>query len=56
MKERYPFKEDVVYRPGKWSTMEKGIQYLRELAMLEVIYGDLDNEQLSKEPDEVKCM
>ncbi|KAK4808523.1 hypothetical protein QYF61_009826 [Mycteria americana] len=26
MKERYPFKEDVVYCPGKWTTMEKGIQ------------------------------
>ncbi|KAK4823308.1 hypothetical protein QYF61_000521 [Mycteria americana] len=32
-----------------------GIQYLRELAVLEVIYDDLDNEQLSKDPDEVKC-
>ncbi|KAK4807032.1 hypothetical protein QYF61_000361 [Mycteria americana] len=55
MKERYPFKEDVIYHPGKWTTMERGIQYLRELAMLEVIYGDLDNEQLSKDPDEVRC-
>ncbi|KAK4806889.1 hypothetical protein QYF61_012610 [Mycteria americana] len=55
MKERYPFKEDVVYRPGKWTTMEKSIQYLRELAMLGVTYGDLDNEQLSKDPDEVQC-
>ncbi|KAK4829274.1 hypothetical protein QYF61_002666 [Mycteria americana] len=33
--------------------MEKGIQYLRELAVLEVIYGDLDNKQLFKDPDEV---
>ncbi|KAK4806132.1 hypothetical protein QYF61_001055 [Mycteria americana] len=55
MKERDPFKEDVLYRPGKWTTMERGIQYLRELAVLEVIYGDLDNEQLSKDPDEVQC-
>ncbi|KAK4813981.1 hypothetical protein QYF61_003814 [Mycteria americana] len=55
MKERYPFKEDVTYHPGKWTTMEKGIQYLRELAMLEGIYGDLDNEQLSKNPNEVPC-
>ena len=54
MKERDPFKEDVVYRPGKWTTMEKGIQYLWELAVLEVIYGDLDNKQLSKDPDEVR--
>ncbi|KAK4826693.1 hypothetical protein QYF61_010702 [Mycteria americana] len=55
MKERYPFREDVICHPGKWTTMERGIQYLRELAMLEVIYGDLDNEQLSKDPDEVSC-
>ncbi|KAK4818601.1 hypothetical protein QYF61_015463 [Mycteria americana] len=53
IKERYPFKEDVVYHPGKWTTMEKGIQYLRELAMLEVIYGDLDNVQSPKDPDEL---
>ncbi|KAK4821357.1 hypothetical protein QYF61_018895 [Mycteria americana] len=37
------------------TTMERGIQYLRELAMLEMIYGDLDNEQLPKDPDEVQC-
>ncbi|KAK4811079.1 hypothetical protein QYF61_016365 [Mycteria americana] len=55
MKERYPFKEDDVYCPRKWTTMEKGIQYLRELAMLEVIYGDLDDERLPKDPDEVQC-
>ncbi|KAK4811243.1 hypothetical protein QYF61_022140 [Mycteria americana] len=55
MKERYPFKEDVVYRPGKWTTMERGIQYLRELAVLEAIYGDLDDERLPKDPDEFRC-
>ncbi|KAK4807210.1 hypothetical protein QYF61_024330 [Mycteria americana] len=54
MKERYPFKEDVICHPGKWTTMERGIQYLRELAMLEVVCGDLNNKQLSKDPDEVK--
>ncbi|KAK4820990.1 hypothetical protein QYF61_009456 [Mycteria americana] len=52
MKERYPFKEDVIYRPGKWTTMERGIQYLRALAMLEVICGDLDNKpDENNEPD-----
>ncbi|KAK4807223.1 LOW QUALITY PROTEIN: hypothetical protein QYF61_024343 [Mycteria americana] len=53
MNERYPFKEAVICHPGKWTTMERGIQYLKELAMLEVVYGDLNNEQLSKHPDEV---
>lgn len=27
----------------------------KELAMLEVIYDDLDNDQISKDPDEVRC-
>ena len=35
--------------------MERGIQYLRELAMLEVIYNDPGNEQLPTDPDEVQC-
>ncbi|KAK4808525.1 hypothetical protein QYF61_009828 [Mycteria americana] len=26
MKERYPFQEDVVYCPGKWTTMQRSIQ------------------------------
>ncbi|KAK4823249.1 hypothetical protein QYF61_000216 [Mycteria americana] len=38
--------------PGKWTTMERCIQYLRESAVLEVIYGDLDDEQLPKDPYE----
>ena len=37
MKERYSFKEDLAYFPGKWTTMEKDIQYLRELDVLEVL-------------------
>ncbi|KAK4832073.1 hypothetical protein QYF61_020629 [Mycteria americana] len=56
MKEKHPFKEDVIYHPGKWTTTERGIQRVRELAMLEVIYGDLDNKQVSKDPDEVWCI
>ncbi|XP_074909170.1 ubiquitin carboxyl-terminal hydrolase 4 isoform X3 [Buteo buteo] len=51
VKERYPFKEDITCYPGKWTTMERGIQYLRELAVLEVIY----NERLPRDPDEVQC-
>ena len=55
MKERYPFKADVIYRSGKWAAMEKGIQYLREVAVLEVIYGDLDDQQSSIDRDEAQC-
>lgn len=34
VKERYFFKEDVLFHPGKWTIMERGTQYRRELAML----------------------
>ncbi|GAB0208500.1 hypothetical protein GRJ2_003315700 [Grus japonensis] len=54
-RERYPFSEDVICRPGKWTTMEGGIQYLRELAVRELVYYDPDNAQLPTDPDEVQC-
>ncbi|GAB0201688.1 hypothetical protein GRJ2_003463500 [Grus japonensis] len=38
---------------GKWTTADEGIQYLRELAVLEVIYSDLDDEEVSKDPGDV---
>ena len=41
MKERYPFKKDDVCHLVKRTTMEGGIQYLRALAVLEVIHSDL---------------
>ncbi|GAB0177269.1 hypothetical protein GRJ2_000192100 [Grus japonensis] len=55
MKERYPFKEDVICHSGKWTTIEGGIQYLRELAVQEMVYYDPDNMQLPTDPDEVQC-
>ncbi|GAB0206814.1 ubiquitin carboxyl-terminal hydrolase 4 [Grus japonensis] len=54
-RERYPFSEDVICRPGKWTPMERGIQYLRELAVREMVYYDPDNAQLPTDPDEVQC-
>ncbi|GAB0203730.1 mitochondrial enolase superfamily member 1 [Grus japonensis] len=55
LREKYPFSEDVLCQPGKWTTMERGIQYLRELAVREMVYYDPDNVQLSADPDEVQC-
>ncbi|XP_039240626.1 uncharacterized protein LOC120323903 [Pipra filicauda] len=52
---RYPFKEDLVNSPGKWTTADEGIQYLRELAVVEVIYSDLNNDSVSKDPEDVPC-
>ncbi|GAB0208672.1 hypothetical protein GRJ2_003332900 [Grus japonensis] len=55
VRERYPFSEDVLCRPGKRTTMERGIQYLRELAVQEMFFYDPDNVQLPTDPDEVQC-
>lgn len=49
-------KEDVIYHSGKWATIERGIWYLWELAVLEMIYYDLNNAQSPINPDEVQCM
>ncbi|XP_074696051.1 E3 ubiquitin-protein ligase AMFR isoform X2 [Strix aluco] len=55
VKEGYPFKGNLIYHPNRWTTMEKGIQYLRELAVVEVIKDAVNNKQLSTDPDEVRC-
>ncbi|GAB0189150.1 hypothetical protein GRJ2_001380300 [Grus japonensis] len=55
MRERYPFSEDDVCPSDKWTTMARGIQYLRELAVQEMVYYDPDNTQLLTDPDEVQC-
>ena len=35
--------------------MEKGIQYLRELAVQELVYYEPDDDQLPTDPDEIQC-
>jgi len=40
MRDRYPFQEDLIFNPGKqtWNlSREKGVQYLMELAVVEII-------------------
>ncbi|KAJ7428887.1 hypothetical protein WISP_00526 [Willisornis vidua] len=39
---RYPFKEYLMSAPRERNTAEEGIQCLRELAMLEIMYCDPD--------------
>ena len=55
VRERYPFSDDFVCYPGKWTNMERGIQYLRELAVRELVYNEPDDVQLPIAPDEVQC-
>jgi len=50
---RYPFKKDLAHCPEKWTTADEGIQYLRKLAVLEVIYSDPDDDEVSKDPEDV---
>ncbi|MCQ4179296.1 hypothetical protein FK518_27370 [Klebsiella pneumoniae] len=55
VRDRYFFKEDIVCHPSKWTTMERGIQFLRELAVRELIYHNLDDPRTSVDPDEIEC-
>jgi len=55
VRESYPFSDDAVCYPGKWTSMERGIQYLRQLVVQELDYYDPDNAQLPTDPDEVQC-
>jgi len=55
VRERYPFSDDFVCYPGKWTNYERGIQYLRELAVRELVYYEPDDEQVPTDPDEVQC-
>ncbi|RMC04189.1 hypothetical protein DUI87_19008 [Hirundo rustica rustica] len=52
VRDRYLCKDLQVHQ-GKWSTMEQGIQYLRELAVLEIIFSE--DERFPKSPDDIQC-
>jgi len=55
VRERYHFSDDFACYPGKWTNMERGIQYLRELAVREQVYYESEDKQLPTDPDEVQC-
>ncbi|PKU33045.1 protein largen [Limosa lapponica baueri] len=40
--------------PGKWTTAEEGVHHLRELAVVEVVYRDLGNNQAAKDLDDAQ--
>lgn len=57
VRERCPFKEYLMFNSDKWTIMEKDIQYVRELAVVEMIHGiNLDDNTHSQDPDDVICM
>ncbi|KAM9020100.1 Friend virus susceptibility protein 1-like [Ara ararauna] len=56
MKDRFPKKDDVMSRAAKWTTLEKGIQSLRESAIVEMIYNiKPNNGDIPIDPGEVEC-
>lgn len=56
VKEGHLRKEDIVSYRGKWTTTGSGIQYLRELAVLQAICSSLDNNQVSEDNGMEVCM
>ncbi|PKU44868.1 ubiquitin carboxyl-terminal hydrolase 4 [Limosa lapponica baueri] len=56
MKARYPFKKDLLTYQGEWTSAGKYIQYLGELEVLKVIHSGLDDNKVSKDPDDSLCI
>lgn len=38
IKEKYPFRDDLMPEVKKWTAMEKGIHYMRECTMVEMLH------------------
>lgn len=57
VRELYPFKKDMASNPGRYTTMEKGIQCLRELAVVDMMYSiNLNENTNSYAPEDKICM
>lgn len=54
MKENYSCKDELIACPSRRKTMKKGIQYLRELLVLEEVCRDSNNEQSTVDPDQIQ--
>jgi len=48
-------KEEPANSQSKWINIDGGIQYLGETAMVEVICNNLDDDQASKDLDDIWC-
>ena len=57
VKERYPFKDDLMPEKRKWIDMEKGIRYLREHTMVEMLHSPTfipDEHDQEHDPERVR--
>ncbi|PKU29989.1 ubiquitin carboxyl-terminal hydrolase 4 [Limosa lapponica baueri] len=51
VRSRYRYRDNIMYQPSKWTTIERGVKNLREIAVQEMIFSDLDDLQTSLDPD-----
>ncbi|NXD93855.1 HRD1A ligase, partial [Chaetorhynchus papuensis] len=54
VREAYTVDEVMVYR-DRWNTRLEGVQYLTELTMLDILYGNTRNADYLDDPDEAYC-
>ena len=58
VKERYPFKDDLMSEKRKWTDTEKGIHYLREHAVVEMLHSPTfipDEPNQKHDTERVRC-
>jgi len=58
VKERYPFKDNLMPEKKKWTDMKKGICYLREYAVVEMLHSPTfipDEPDQEHDPERVRC-
>ena len=58
VKERYPFKDNLMPEKKKWTSMEKGIRYLREYAVVEMSHSPTfipDEPDQECDPERMRC-
>ena len=58
VKERYPFKDDLMPEKKKWADMEEGIRYLRECAVVETLHSPdfiPDEPDQEHDPERARC-
>lgn len=53
VRERYSCKDELLVHHKGWNNMAQGVWYLRESAVLEIIFSD--NEQFPNNPDSIQC-
>ena len=58
VKERYPFKDNLIPEKKKWTDMEKGIRYLKGYAVVEILHSPTfipDEPDQEHDPERVRC-